>query len=105
MDTRLTTTLQALFLFFASVPIFAMPLVIQSGTTDQSAGPIIVLASPWHDPTQAIIQAGGYPVGPTRAIFGMFAASDEPAFRDKIYAAGHWTINSQILADIFCKGL
>ena len=81
--------------------MLAMPMMVQGATAPRLGVPIIVLASPWHDPTDTIIAAGGDPIGPTRALFGVFATSHDPEFRETLWAAGHVSFGSHALATLF----
>ncbi|WP_390912131.1 hypothetical protein [Pseudosulfitobacter sp. SM2401] len=102
MKNRLVTQLQIGFLVCVSITMLAMPMMVQGATAPRLGVPIIVLASPWRDPTDTIIAAGGDPIGPTRALFGVFATSHNPEFRETLWAAGHVSFGSHALATFFC---
>jgi hypothetical protein len=100
-DTKSQITLLTL------VGLMSLPLAfwVQDTNTAGTRGPLVVLTLPWDDPAPAILAAGGAIVAPSRAPFGVVAASDDPQFATRLSALGYVSLRSSALSRLICGGL
>lgn len=96
------TWLQGSILAVICLAMIPLPLAVQGRGTGNAGGPVIVISSPWHDPARDILAAGGAIVGPESALFGVFAASDDPQFAARLSRLGYWSFRSGTLAHFIC---
>ena len=96
------TWLQGVGLLFIRLVLIPLPLMVRGSVPVAQDGPLIVLRSPWTDAEPAIITAGGYIVSPETSTFGVFAASEDPDFKNRLSALGYWTIQPGPLARLIC---
>lgn len=93
---------QTLLLASLTLVLAPLPLLTALASPSQSEGPLLILSAPWADTEHHIAAAGGRVIGPERAPFGVFAASDDPNFAEILKARGLWSVQSSTLSRIFC---
>jgi hypothetical protein len=68
-----------------------------------SEGPVLVLHAPWADGTGIVRAAGGRPIGPADGPLATLASAPDPdAFRERLRAAGAWSVLDARAIAAFC---
>ncbi|MGB3245144.1 MAG: hypothetical protein WBB25_11455 [Sulfitobacter sp.] len=105
MEIRYKERCQGFSLVLVSVFLVAAPLAVKSLGQPAVPASFIVLTVPWADPAPDIIAAGGSPLGPQRALFGMLATADEPDFAARLGINGFWVLKNSGFSRFLCGEL
>jgi hypothetical protein len=68
------------------------PLLAIAHAVPSEGAPLLVLSAPWADVHPLVSASGGRSIGPTSAVFGTLAISDEASFAADLKSAGAWTV-------------
>lgn len=79
------------------LPLFTLltgpVIVFASAPVPAAANGAVLVVSGWGARAESMVAAaGGQVYGPVRAPFGLLAFSDDPAFADRLRAAGAWAV-------------
>ncbi len=102
MPSKTNALFQGSALAFITLALVFLTAAIKGGGAAPLNGPVVVIASPWSDPSAAIEAAGGRLVAPTRAAFGLLATSDNPGFAVRLSELGYWSFRSEHFARLLC---
>jgi hypothetical protein len=102
MSWNYQTIRQVSALCLICISLIGLPLMVQGKDRAQSDGLVLVLHLPWETPEALIEQAGGWPIGPSRAPLGILATSDTPDFHQRLNALGAWTLSNPNLLSLIC---
>lgn len=82
----------------------AMTMAVRSvlAPVPEATGVVLVIAAPWGPSPQSVIAAaGGHPVGPATALFGVLATFDYPVSSSALRAGGAWGVyDGQAIANL-----
>ncbi|MAM60228.1 hypothetical protein [Maritimibacter sp. UBA3975] len=100
----LTQTLAVIaFLTFAFGGILLGPFVVVASAPGRSEGPVLVISN-WGEDAEAIVaEQGGEIIGPRRAMFGVFASSDDRGFSARLRQQGAWAVIDGALIAALCR--